>query len=121
MSVVAMAAVCYWCYQLNAPTGVVFDTYVDNWSWSSPSCGCIEDALPKSLHFLQALALPVDGRNLMCGPPRGLVGSGGVKISADSSRAFRSRLSLRSGTWGSPSSLMAVHMRNPVANAFRRG
>ncbi|CAE7241088.1 unnamed protein product [Symbiodinium sp. CCMP2456] len=60
-SVVAMAAVCYWGHVAVRATSVTFETYVDNWSWSSQSTAAITAAVPLSLQFLRSLALPVDG------------------------------------------------------------
>ena len=62
MSVVAMAAVCFWGQVAVDNMGITFETYVDNWSWSSSSSANIAAAVPASLHFLRSLALPVDGK-----------------------------------------------------------
>ncbi|CAE7513200.1 hypothetical protein AK812_SmicGene15941 [Symbiodinium microadriaticum] len=61
-SVVAMAAVCFWCHRLQESTGVIFETYVDNWSWTSTSSANITAAVPLALQFLQSLSLPIDGK-----------------------------------------------------------
>ena len=60
ISVAALAVICAFAASSCQVDGVEFDTYVDNWGWSSTSCRAIERAIPKALDLLQSLALPVD-------------------------------------------------------------
>ena len=60
ISVAALAVVCAFAESLCREPAVAFDTYVDNWSWSSLRSDAIERAVPKALGFLRALRLPVD-------------------------------------------------------------
>ena len=60
ISVAALAVVCAFAESLCLEPAVAFDTYVDNWSWSSLRSDAIERAVPKALGFLRALRLPVD-------------------------------------------------------------
>ena len=61
-SVAAMAAVCFWADRWCHHDAVSFDSYVDNWSWSSESRQGLCHVLPAALAFLQDMALPVDIR-----------------------------------------------------------
>ncbi|CAE7242092.1 unnamed protein product [Symbiodinium sp. CCMP2592] len=60
LSVAALAVVCCFAEEACRTDMVAFDTYVDNWGWSSNSRAAIELAIPKATGFLSALSLPVD-------------------------------------------------------------
>ena len=59
-SVAAMACTCFWVHRYGLTRGALFESYVDNWAWSSASRSALRAALPKGLRFLRALQLPVD-------------------------------------------------------------
>ncbi|CAE7226235.1 RPL23A [Symbiodinium sp. CCMP2592] len=59
-SVAAMACLCFWAHRFCQSPRVDFDTYVDNWAWSSDSRSGLQTAIPRGLHFLSVLRLPVD-------------------------------------------------------------
>ena len=60
LSVAAMCAVCFATHTLMQGTGAQFDSFVDNWAWSSASVEPISTALPLAVSWLSALKLPVD-------------------------------------------------------------
>ena len=59
-SVEAMASVCWMLPELLLPSGILFRSYVDNWSWVATSKQQLVVSIPETLHFLLSIHMPID-------------------------------------------------------------
>ena len=60
MSVVAMVGICYLASLVCSHDNVEFESYVDNWSWATPSRSALSTMMPLAVDFLAGLSLPID-------------------------------------------------------------
>ncbi|OLQ15733.1 hypothetical protein AK812_SmicGene77 [Symbiodinium microadriaticum] len=60
MSVVAMVAVCRLADAVCHHALVDYESYVDNWAWSSADRAALATVIPRALDLLQSLRLPID-------------------------------------------------------------